>query len=648
MAVSVTMSVPMSVPMSEPAAARPGAPASGSAAAAAVDFFSSLEAEDPAPAWTNTVEEDPNGRTKASGVDGSYAPGIPGNLTDRIRDVTASGENADAGEVKENLVDGDVTTKWLVFEATGWVVFELDEPATVVHYAVTSANDFPERDPRDWRLSGSQDGETWTVLDTRTDESFDERYQTKEYRFTGETAHRYYRLDVTRNHGADIVQLAEVQLSNGDTTPPPPSPMKSFVDDGPTSSPTAKARVGFTGAKALQYAGRHLSKGRAYSYNKVFDVDIAVTPTTELSYLVFPRMTPDDEALRYPATYVSIDLAFDDGTYLSELGAKDQHGALLSPQGQGISKTLYANQWNIKRSHIGQVAAGKRVQRILVAYDNPEGPAAFRGWFDDIRIVGEPEPVMIDGPVDYVSTLRGTHSTGSFSRGNNLPATAVPHGFNFWTPLTDAGSIRWLYEYHRANNADNLPELQGFAASHQPSPWMGDRQTFQVMPSAEDGVPTADRSKRALAFRHANEIARPHYYSVRFENGLTTELAPTDHAAIFRFGFTGDTGTLLFDNVDDRGGLTIDADAGVVTGYSDVLSGLSTGGTRLFVYATFDRPVIASGKPSDADDREPVTGYVRFDTADAKTVTMRIATSLISVEQARRNLELEIGPDESL
>ncbi|HEY6738954.1 MAG TPA: GH92 family glycosyl hydrolase, partial [Actinopolymorphaceae bacterium] len=47
-------------------------------------------------------------------------------------------------------------------------------------------------------------------------------------------------------------------------------------------------------------------------------------------------------------------------------------------------------------------------------------------------------------------------------------------------------------------------------------------------------------------------------------------------------------------------------------------------------------------------DREPVTGYVRFDTADAKTVTMRIATSLISVEQARRNLELEIGPDESL
>ena len=70
---------------------------------------------------------------------------------------------------------------------------------------------------------------------------------------------------------------------------------------------------------------------------------------------------------------------------------------------------------------------------------------------------------------------------------------------------------------------------------------MGDRQTFQVMPSPATGVPNADREERALAFRHANEIAKPYRYGVKFENGMRTDIAPTDHAALFRFEFTGDS-----------------------------------------------------------------------------------------------------------
>src|ERR1700760_1079024 len=38
----------------------------------------------------------------------------------------------------------------------------------VCGYALTSANDFPQRDPMDWRLLASRDGgRTWTTLDTR-------------------------------------------------------------------------------------------------------------------------------------------------------------------------------------------------------------------------------------------------------------------------------------------------------------------------------------------------------------------------------------------------------------------------------------------------------------------------------------------------
>ena len=78
--------------------------------------------------------------------------------------MSASGENTNGGEVKENLVDGDVSTKWLVFASTGWVQFKLSEPVKVVHYAMSSANDAMERDPVDWTLSGSNDGTTFTAV----------------------------------------------------------------------------------------------------------------------------------------------------------------------------------------------------------------------------------------------------------------------------------------------------------------------------------------------------------------------------------------------------------------------------------------------------------------------------------------------------
>ncbi|MFJ4625901.1 GH92 family glycosyl hydrolase [Streptomyces sp. NPDC088847] len=600
------------------------------------EFASSFETGDPAPDWLNTVDTAPDGSKRASGVDGGYSTGIPGNVTDHVTDVRASSENTGGGEVKENLVDGESGTKWLTFASTGWVEFDLDKPAKIVTYALASANDFAERDPRDWTLSGSTDGKDWKTLDTRSGESFADRFQTKSYDLAEPAEYQHFRLDITKNNGASgILQLADVQFSTGGTTAPIPEDMLSLVDRGPSGSPTAKAGAGFTGKRALRYAGRHTATGRAYSYNKVFDVNVRVGRDTALSYRLFPQMSDGD--LDYDATNVSVDLAFTDGTYLSDLGATDSHGFALTPQGQGAAKILYVNQWNNVVSRIGSVAAGKTVDRILLDYDSPSGPAKFRGWLDDVSLKSVAPEKPKAHLADYALTTRGTNSSGSFSRGNNFPATALPHGFNFWTPVTNSGSLSWLYDYARANNDDNLPTIQAFSASHEPSPWMGDRQTFQVMPSAASGTPSTDPNARELAFRHENETARPYYYGVTFENGLKAEMAPTDHAASLRFTYPGDDASVVFDNVTEQAGLTLDKENGTVTGYSDVKSGLSTGATRLFVYGTFDAPV-SDGSSSG------VKGYLKFKPGADHTVTLRLATSLISVDQAKDNLRQEI-PD---
>jgi len=415
---------------------------------------------------------------------------------------------------------------------------------------------------------------------------------------------------------------------------------KVGVGNGPDKGHvlTAKPGVGFSGLHALHYQG---TAGGMQSH-RLFSMNLPVQADSQLSYLIFPQRVEGD--LRNPSNYVAVDLIFDDGTQLRTRGARDQHRVAASARGQGEGRVLYPDQWNRVTVDLGTIAAGRRIVAIALDHDGPA--AAIEGWIDDLYVGPAPADTRRE-PADYVETRRGSNANGHFSRGNNYPATAVPHGFNFWTPVTQAGS-NWLYQYQEKNGPDNRPRIEAFSLSHEPSPWMGDRQTFQVMPEAQaDGKPVLDRDKRALSFSHDHETAHAHAYSVHFDNGIDVAMAPTNHAAVMRFTFTGKASQLLFDNVDDRGSITLDPSGRRFSGWSEVKSSLSTGATRMFFVGTVDQPVIASGRLTGGK-RDHVAAWFGFDTARHKTVNLHIATSLISVAQAEHNMVLELAPEDTL
>ncbi|QDP98069.1 glycoside hydrolase family 92 protein [Microlunatus elymi] len=404
------------------------------------------------------------------------------------------------------------------------------------------------------------------------------------------------------------------------------------VGGGPVGGPTSKDGAGFGSVDATHYTGT--ASGRQSAV--IAQPARALGPNDRLRYKIYPEL---DDRLDYPATYAAIELRFDDGSLLSELGVRDQYGMPADAAGQGAAKILYADQWNDVQIDLS-AAAGRRVEEILLVVDPPESLAgqAFSGWLDDIEI--GPWPAVPDGSdlVGYVDTRRGTNASGGFSRGNNLPITAWPNGFNFVTPVTDASTHRWPYEYHRANNADNRPELQGLSFSHQPSPWMGDRNQLSIMPCL-GAEPLGDPAARAVAFSHDNEIARPDHYSVRLDNGVLAELAPTDHGAIFRFDYGDTTGSrhLIFDTVDDHGSFSFDGTA--LTGWVDSGSPRSESGmTRMYCYGVFSSTPIEFAPT--ADGRAPARA-ASF--GEITELTLRIATSFIGVDQARHNLELELA-----
>ncbi len=131
--------------------------------------------------------------------------------------LTVSWDNpggADAGEGSKKLVDNNNNSKFLIagFTPGFWMQLQFPTPEKIGAYTVTSGNDAPDRDAIDWQLVGSNDGNTWTVLDERNGQVFPNRNQVIRFEFDNNTAYKYYRWIINANGGSNLLQISEWRL----------------------------------------------------------------------------------------------------------------------------------------------------------------------------------------------------------------------------------------------------------------------------------------------------------------------------------------------------------------------------------------------------------------------------------------------------
>ena len=248
--------------------------------------------------------------------------------------------------------------------------------------------------------------------------------------------------------------------------------------------------------------------------------------------------------------------------------------------------------------------------------------------------------------VQYVNTLQGTNSTYELSWGNTYPTTAGPYPMNSWSPQTGKNGDGWKYQY-------SATTIRGFQPTHQCSPWVGDYGVFSLMPVSELVV---DESKRATPFSHDKEIAKPHYYKVTLENGITTEFSPTTRSAHFRFSFPakGDA-FLVLDGYTKTSQVQIDVANHRITGY--VHNGAFSPKThKNYFIIQFDKPFVSYGtwenrkntiqKNNLSREGEGIGAYVQF--AKGSKVQAKVSTSYISPEQAEVTMTRELGKHSSV
>ncbi|TKC03678.1 GH92 family glycosyl hydrolase [Pedobacter frigoris] len=249
--------------------------------------------------------------------------------------------------------------------------------------------------------------------------------------------------------------------------------------------------------------------------------------------------------------------------------------------------------------------------------------------------------------VQYVNTLQGTNSKHELTRGNTYPTTALPFGMHTWTPQTGRNGDGWKYQYFRKT-------IRGFQQAHQCSSWTNDYCVFSLMPGI--GKLTVNENDREVGFDHKNEIAKPHYYKVKLDNNVITEISPSERGAHLRFTFPkGERSFLVLDGYTGMSGVSINTKERKITGYVHNGRGL-TDNLKSYFEIVFDKPFIAHGiwdntNNSILSDQTNAEGkgkgaYLEF--RKGETIQVKTASSYISQEQAALNLKTELGNHKTL
>ena len=253
-------------------------------------------------------------------------------------------------------------------------------------------------------------------------------------------------------------------------------------------------------------------------------------------------------------------------------------------------------------------------------------------------------------PTQYALPICGTAGDA-----NLFPGATLPFGMIQWSPDTEVGR-------HLSGYAYNDKRISDFSVEHMSGAGCSYGEDFGMMPilGEEPAQPPQNRASFAAKFSHQNEIAKPGFYAVTFDNGIKTELTATTRTGFGRFTYPGGgPATLVLNAASDVNGS--DASGIEIDPNSREVSGWSVGGyfcnrkhqirdiRTIYFYAVFDRPFAGYSTWADnnlvkARAKASATtsgGYITFDTSGGRTVQVKIGISYVSVANAKANVEAE-------
>ena len=230
----------------------------------------------------------------------------------------------------------------------------------------------------------------------------------------------------------------------------------------------------------------------------------------------------------------------------------------------------------------------------------------------------------------YVNTKMGSFNHERYSNGNCYPACAVPHGMNFFSIQT-SGANNWFY-------SPMDKSFEGIRLTHLPSPWLPDYNKLLIWGAR--GESDNDTHQYWSSFDNRKNIIEPAYILIEpHRDNYKIELTPTNSCAILRFTFEPEntanrivfkSARFMYEFDESEGTLyMINSDS------QEIYKGFASKERKSIAQFLVIKTDV-SCKIIEKDGRLSLV-------TTSDNVEVRIATSYVSFDQAKLNLEREIG-----
>lgn len=217
-------------------------------------------------------------------LDATNAVALGGASLPPGRGVVGAGEGA---ETAARAFDGVSRTTWAVKipeGETSWIEYRFDDDVCwlLTEYSVANGIASETRDPREWELQGSNDGETWVTIDARKRQFFASRQSVKSTRVRPQEAFNRYRLRIAGNANG-LIEVGEVGLVVKAVVLPPSVPTAEVERGGMALrwEPVENA-TGYTVRRAKERTGPYALLASGVKDTRYLDA--GPFPDSELSY----------------------------------------------------------------------------------------------------------------------------------------------------------------------------------------------------------------------------------------------------------------------------------------------------------------------------------------------------------------------------
>lgn len=250
-----------------------------------------------------------------------------------------------------------------------------------------------------------------------------------------------------------------------------------------------------------------------------------------------------------------------------------------------------------------------------------------------------------ENPVDFIDPFIGTGF-----HGHTYPGATLPFGAVQLSPDTRAGNWDACAGYHYDDST-----LTGFSHTHLSGTGCIDLGDLLIRPTTQTVDPSRQPMYAPAAFRHEDEKAEAGYYAVLLhEEGIRAELTATAHTGVHRYTFPKEsTPTVIVDLKHSLDNEHIYESSLQVVNPHEMTGMRNTRGwsdnQRIYFVIQCSQPfekatLISNQKALEGKEAEgtDLQALLKFKDHTSESIVMKVGLSIVSVENARENLQAEV------